>query len=268
MAAPLNKSAKKISSLFSSSIARDDSNSNLSQSSTSSHLRESPQDLLPQGSNFNPSLPKAASIPNISGHKSNTSITSYPPMPPPISTVSLSPLAPPPTLTNYGPPRPASSHGSTRSIPPSRASSRESSRSRPSTPTTMAPPGSTSSPIARTQLTPKEGKISKRHSWLPKRSGHDTENAGSQEPKGWIAGLREHVPYDLSPIFRGERVCSTIRLSVCSGANHFLDTGAMERESRHFRLPLLAKIWTRGIIQSGFVALFRLEEPNKFITPE
>jgi hypothetical protein len=210
MAAPLNKSAKKISSLFSLGAAKDDSHSNLSQSSASSHLRGSSHDYTRAGPASRSPLPKSASIPNLSGHKSNGSINSQGPMPPPISTAPLSPLAPPPTLVNYGPPQPASSQGSIRSRPnsrpSSRATSREGSRSRPSTPTTMAPPGSANSPIARTQMTPKDPKVLKRQSWLPKKSGHGGDDAGDHEPKAWIAGLREHIPYDLAPIFRGERV--------------------------------------------------------------
>jgi hypothetical protein len=209
MAAPLNKSAKKISSLFSSGTPRDDSDSALSQSSTSSHHRGPSQDLrTARGANAPP--PKSASIPNLHGHRTNNSISSHGPMPPPISTMPLSPLAPPPTLVNYGPPRPASSHGSVRSRPSSRAASRESSRSRPSTPTTMAPSGSANSPIAKVQGTPRDGKISKKHSWLPKRPGQEAEGAADHETRAWIAGLREHIPYDTSPVLRGEKVRSAI----------------------------------------------------------
>ncbi len=207
MAAPSNQSAKRIPSLFSSGNPRDDSDSIFSQSSTSSsHLRRPSQDLPPAGPGSDAPLPKSASIPNLYGHRANPSLNSHGPMPPPTSTALLSPLAPPPTLVSYGAPKPASSHGSARSRRSSRAGSREGSRSRPSTPTTMAPPGMANSPMARTQVTPKESKALKRHSWLPKRSGQEAEDAGGYEPKAWIAGLKEHIPYDLSPVFRGERV--------------------------------------------------------------
>jgi hypothetical protein len=208
MAAPLNKSTKKISSLFSLATPRDDSGSVLSQSSTSPNLHESSQDVPAADPGSPARLSKSASIPNIFGHKTNTAISSRGPMPPPISTDPLSPLAPPPTLVNHGSPRPASSHGSMRSKHSSRAGSREGSRSRPSTPSTMAPPGGANSPIARTQLTPRELKVLKRHNWLPKRPGLDVEDVGNHEPKAWIAGLKEHVPYDLLPVFQGERVLS------------------------------------------------------------
>jgi hypothetical protein len=207
MATPLNKSAKKISSLFSLSSSKDDSNSILSEPGASSHLRGASNDYLKAESTSHATLlSKSASNPNLSGHKTNASTDPRGPMPPPINTAPLSPLAPPPTLVNYGPPRPASSHDSVRSRPSSRAASREASRSRPSTPTTMAPPGSANSPIARTQITPRDSKVLKRHSWLPKRPGQGEEEAGSHEPKAWIAGLREHVPYDISPVLSGERV--------------------------------------------------------------
>lgn len=213
MATPLNKSARKLSTLFSSGPSRDDSDSVLSRSSTSSHLRGSSHDLPGAGSRSSASLPKSASLTKIAGHRTHTSINSHTSMmPPPISTAPFPPLAPPPTLVNYGPPRPASSHGSARSRPSSRATSREGSRSRPSTPTTIAPPGSATSPVARTQTTPRDAKVSKRHSWVPKRSGNGPDVVGSQEPKAWIAGLREHIPYDLSPIFRSEKVCRAVLL--------------------------------------------------------
>lgn len=60
-------------------------------------------------------------------------------------------------------------------------------------------------PATRTQLT-KDAKVSKRHSWLPRKPSQETEDPGEPESKAWIAGLRDHIPYDLSPIFRGERI--------------------------------------------------------------
>ena len=229
MATPLNKSARKISTLFSSGTSRDDSDSVLSRSSTSSHLRGSSHDLPGAGSRSNASLPKSASLSKIAGHRAHTSINSHTPiMPTPISTAPLSPLPPPPTLVNYGPPRPASSHGSVRSRPSSRATSREGSRSRPSTPTTIGPPGSANSPIARTQTTSRDTKLSKRHSWLPKKPGHGPDELGGQEPKAWIAGLREHIPYELSPIFRGEKVCRANFL-LANVLTCTADNGTVER---------------------------------------
>lgn len=199
MAAPLKQSGKKISSLFSLGASKDDSSSH---SGTSSHLRKLSQDLTNGRPKSKVSLSQSMSNPNLRGQVPDPSIGLHPPMPPTIDTTPLSPLAPPPILVNYGPPRPASSQGSVSSRPVSR----EGSRSRPSTPTTlMAPPGRTGSPTPKTQMTPKDSKISKRHSWMPKKLGHGAED-GDHEPKAWIAGLREHIPYDVSPIFRGERV--------------------------------------------------------------
>lgn len=229
MATPLSKSARKISTLFSSGTSRDDSDSVLSRSSTSSYLRGSSHDSPGAGFGSNASLPKSASLSKIAGPRAHTPINSHTPiMPPPISTTPLSPLPPPPTLVNYGQPRPASSHGSVRSKPSSRETSREGSRSRPSTPTTMGPPGRANSPIARTQTASRDSKISKRHSWLPKKPGHGPDELGSQEPKAWIAGLPEHIPYDLSPIFRGEKVCRAILL-LANVLTHTADNGSVER---------------------------------------
>ncbi len=228
MATPLAKSARKLSTLFSSGSSRDDSDAVLSHSSTSPHLRGSSHDLSGAGSRSNASLPKSASLSKIAGHRAHNSINSHNPiMPPPINTATLSPLAPPPTLVNYGPPRPASSHGSARSRPSSRATSREGSRSRPSTPTTIGPPASANSPVARTQTIPRDTKISKRHSWVPRKPGNGPDELGSQEPKAWIAGLREHIPYDLSPIFRGEKVCRAASL-LANVLTHTADNGIVE----------------------------------------
>ncbi len=225
MAAPLNKSARRLSTLFSSGTSRDDSDSVLSHSSTSSHLRGSSHELPGSGSRSNASLPKSASLSKIAGLRPHSSINSYAPiMPPPINTAALSPLAPPPTLVNYGAPRPASSQGSAQS---SRATSREGSRSRPSTPTTIGPFASANSPVARTQTTPRDTKISKRHSWIPRKPANGPDELGSQEPKAWIAGLREHIPYDLSSIFRGEKVGRAASL-LANVLTHTADNGIVE----------------------------------------
>jgi hypothetical protein len=205
MAAPLTRGAKKLSSLFSTGTSRDDSDSIASHSSTSSHLRRASHDLPTAGPVPNTSMPKSASLSNFSDHRASNSLGPHVHMPPSINTGPLSPLAPPPTLVNYGPPKAASSHGSVHSRPSSRAGSRDGSRSRPSTPTVTAPSGSAGSPISRPQTGPREHKIAKRQSWLPKKPGQE-EDSGNGESKAWIAGLREHIPYDMSPIFRGERV--------------------------------------------------------------
>jgi hypothetical protein len=204
MAAPLTRGAKKLSSLFSAGTSRDDSDSIASHSSTSSRLRRASQDIPTAGPAPNTSLPKSASLSNFSGLRTNNSLGSHDQMLPPINTGPLSPLVPPPTLVSHGPPKAASSHGSVQSRPNSRAGSRDGSRSRPSTPTIMAPPGSASSPISRPQAALREHKIAKRQSRQPKKPGQEAEEL--VEPKAWIAGLREHIPYDMSPVFRGEKV--------------------------------------------------------------
>jgi hypothetical protein len=206
MAAPLTRGAKKISSLFSAGTSRDDSDSIASHSSTSSRLRRASQEIPTAGVASNTALPKSASLSNFSGHPTNNSLGSHEQMPLTMNTGPLSPLVPPPTLVSHGPPQPASSHGSVQSRPNSRAGSRDGSRSRPSTPTVTAPPGSASSPISRPQAAPREHKIAKRQSWHPKKPGQEGEESSNYEPKAWIAGLREHIPYDMSPVFRGERV--------------------------------------------------------------
>lgn len=113
------------------------------------------------------------------------------------------PLAPPPLLTGDGYVRPPSSAGSGYgSRPGSRAASPQSagSRSRPTTPSIMQS-GSDSRP-----QTPNSAKLNKRKSWLPgtKDKGKFDEKKNSQ---AWIAGLRDHVAYDITPLLSGERVC-------------------------------------------------------------
>jgi hypothetical protein len=270
MAAPSNKSAKKLSSLFSLGSTREDASSVVSHSSTSSHLRRPSQDWASPGPSpgSNGTLPKSVSNPNFAGHMKNPSIASHWQMPPPISTAPFPPLAPPPALVNYGAPGPASSHGSVRSRPSSQAGSREGSRSRPSTPNTMAPPSSTSSPMSRTQMTPKDSKISKRQSWLPKRQGQEAEDLKDHEPKAWIAGLREHIPYDMSPIFRGDKVsCLALLLVVIELT---LDTGTriVERESQYIGISFPSKIRMGPLFQGYFIVVLRFEKPDTHISPE
>lgn len=120
MTAPLNKSARKISSLFALGNQRDNADPVSLQSSTSSYIRGSPQVLPVAGPDPNVPSPQSGSNPNLYGHRPRTSINSHGSMAPPLNTVPLSPLAPPPTLVNFGTPRPASSHGSGRSRQSSR----------------------------------------------------------------------------------------------------------------------------------------------------
>lgn len=146
-------------------------------------------------------LIKSSSIPNLPSLRPDSPETLPPP---PINTSVLSPLVPPPAIVNYGPPRPASSQGSVGSRPDSRpgsrAASREGSRSRPSTPSNMGPPSANNSPVGKVAKDPKG---LKRMSWMPKKVGPEVETV---EPKAWIAGLKDHVPYDSTAIFRCTRV--------------------------------------------------------------
>ena len=124
----------------------------------------------------------------------------------------LPPLAPPPLLTESGAVRPPSSQRSgPDSRPTSRNSSshsqshsREASRSRPQTPNLLIPPGATGSPGH--PATPSSARVTKKKSWLPgKQDKHKFED-GPGSSKAWIAGLREFVACDLTPLLRGERV--------------------------------------------------------------
>ncbi|KAJ9605857.1 hypothetical protein H2200_009706 [Cladophialophora chaetospira] len=117
----------------------------------------------------------------------------------------LTPLAPPPLLSE-GPFRPPSSHRSgTDSRPGSRNSSRDGSRSRPQTPNLLIPPGFTGSPGL--PATPPSGRIVKKRSWLPgkQQDKHKFED-GPASSDAWIAAIKEHIPYGLGPLLKGERV--------------------------------------------------------------
>ncbi|OCT49704.1 hypothetical protein CLCR_06655 [Cladophialophora carrionii] len=120
----------------------------------------------------------------------------------------LPPLAPPPLLTESGSVRPPSSHRSgTDSRPTSRnssAHSRDGSRSRPQTPNLLIPPGNTGSPGL--PATSPVAKITKKKSWLPGKSDKHRFEDGPTSSKAWIAGIRDHMPYDLAPLSKGERV--------------------------------------------------------------
>jgi hypothetical protein len=120
----------------------------------------------------------------------------------------LPPLPPPPLLSVSGPVRPPSSQ---RSGPDSRpasrnssAHSRDGSRSRPQTPNLMIPPMATGSPSL--PATPPSARITKKRSWLP---GKSDKHRFGDEPgslKAWIAGIPEHVAYDVAPLIRGGKI--------------------------------------------------------------
>ena len=112
------------------------------------------------------------------------------------------PLAPPPLRANDGFARPPSSAGSGQgSRPGSRATSPQStgSRSRPTTPSiTIA--GADDRP-----QTPNSAKPIKRKSWLP-GSRDKAKQDDKKQSKAWIAGLKDHVPYDVTPLLAGEEL--------------------------------------------------------------
>ncbi|OQV10793.1 hypothetical protein CLAIMM_14735 [Cladophialophora immunda] len=125
---------------------------------------------------------------------------------------SLPPLAPPPLLSDAGAVPPPSSHqsapdslsGSRNSSPHSLARSRDASRSRPQTPNLLIPPGTAGTPGQ--SATPPSAKIAKKKSWLHGKSDKHKFDNGQGAHNAWIAGLREHVAYDLTPLLTGERV--------------------------------------------------------------
>lgn len=183
--------AKRLSSLFSlskedsasesnSSLPRDSSLPNLNTSPTKSRLHKH----------------KLTSSSEIGGARSAQS--PYPP---------ITPLAPPPLLSEDGFVRPPSSLGS-GSRPGSRASSPTSTggfRSRPQTPTIVVPEDANSpGQLQSTSSTP-SSKLNKRKSWLPGK-GDKARPGDIKHSKAWIAGLKDHVPYDLNPLLQGERV--------------------------------------------------------------
>ncbi|KIW88427.1 uncharacterized protein Z519_10996 [Cladophialophora bantiana CBS 173.52] len=124
----------------------------------------------------------------------------------------LPPLAPPPLLSESGAVRPPSSHlsgpdsipGSRNSSPHSLAQSRETSRSRPQTPNLLIPPGAAGS--QGHPATPPSAKMAKKKSRLHGKSDRHKLDDGQGTSQAWIAGLREHVAYDLAPLLKGERV--------------------------------------------------------------
>ena len=116
----------------------------------------------------------------------------------------ITPLAPPPLLTSDGFVRPPSSAG-TGSRPVSRAGSPQStgSRSRPATPSLLIPGDNASS---SRPSTPTSTKLNKRRSWLPGSRDRGKNDNDPKRSKAWIAGLKDQVPYDLTPLLNGERV--------------------------------------------------------------
>lgn len=120
----------------------------------------------------------------------------------------ISPLQPPPFLTDTVPQPPSSGQ---RYGPDSRTASRDTSPhsqagsvSRPQTPNLLIPGVSSASP-ARSP-TPTSAKVTKKKSWLPGRSDKHKFPDGPTTTQAWIAGLKDHVPYDLTALLNGEQV--------------------------------------------------------------
>ena len=130
-----------------------------------------------------------------------------------LNTQDITPLEPPPTfretvsgISNRTSSRPGSRNGTSDYAP----SSRESSHSRPQTPNLLTIPGQAASPAPYSPSSPgpaTPGRISKKKSWVPggKNEKHVFDEGESQQ-KAWIAGLKEHIPYDLSELLSGGRV--------------------------------------------------------------
>lgn len=183
--------AKRLSSLF--SLSRDDKDP-----------VETPQSYTTPSSQYPPS---PNYLPTPTAHKLHkhrfTASSDFD-----FNDNALPPLEPPPLLSDSGIPRPPSSN---RSGPDSRPASRNSSphsrdgnRSRPQTPSLMIPHSSTGSPAR--PATPNSAKISKKKTWVSGRSDKQRPEDGQGAPRAWIAGLREHIPFDLTPLLIGDRV--------------------------------------------------------------
>ena len=180
--------SNRLSSLFSFGHSRGDSASSLLQSSSASHPLDVSQDHEPD------SPPSRHQL-----YKSNPSAASSLPA---LDTLANMSLTPPPVIGTDGLRRPSSAAGQ-RSAYSSGQASREEGRSRPATPVLLTPHDTLSS--SRPQ-TPTSAKPSKRRSWLPGRA--DKGHAGQEQhiPQAWIAGLKEHIPYNLAPLIKGEQV--------------------------------------------------------------
>lgn len=190
--------SSRLSSLLSRGHSKNDSTSSLSQSSTSSH--DIPHDHASTSSSNPTQITQSSSKSKL--HKNNSS-ASY--ILPPLDVTATMALAPPPMIGAEGLMRPPSSTGPS-SRPHSRQASVDGARSRPTTPSLLTPNDGSGS-LSRPQ-TPNSHKLSKRRSWLPgvTRSDKASTDPAHLETEAWIAGLREHVAYDLGPLLRGEKV--------------------------------------------------------------
>jgi hypothetical protein len=209
--------SNRLSSLLSLGHSRNNSASSLSQSSSASHPPDLSQDHAPSspGQTLQPSSKHKL-------HKSNPSTGSSLP---PLDTMATLPLAPPPPISTDGFPRPSSATGQLSAYS-SGQGSREGSRSRPATPVMPTPHDTLSS--SRPQ-TPTSAKASKGRSWLPGKVDKSPAGQERHEAQAWIAGLKEHIPYNLVPLINGEKVSHLAFSYMYDLADLGLGSGALER---------------------------------------
>lgn len=183
---------KRLSSLF--TLSKSQSTSNLSQSSNDSHSRDRDSSQERAG--------RAQQQQRL--HK--VRVTSDGSNPPPAAL--FQDIEPPQFPSKRNASNPPSSFGSR---PGSRVgspiNSREGSRSRPQTPNLLQPGAVAQSPSR--SGTPTSATLRKRRSWMPGSGGRSDKSHVediSTDPKAWIAGLKEHIPYDIAPLLNGTRV--------------------------------------------------------------
>lgn len=127
-----------------------------------------------------------------------------------LNTHDVPPLEPPPTFREGASgisARPSSRPASRNGNPSDYPSSRESSRSRPQTPNLLTIPGQTSSPAPFSPVSPGSAtaKLAKKKYPGGKQDKFKFGDGESQQ-KAWIAGLKEHIPYDLTQLLHGDRL--------------------------------------------------------------
>ena len=256
----MEKSARRISSIFSlGSTSSDKSkNSNLTPSVHAPRESRSPSParlpqlftstLQPSESLQNLRTPSAGPSPHLSpafdpGYSISTLPDNALPQgvckPAPLPPGSLRPIRPGSTPgTRPSPPpinfsRPASSGGS-RPVSPSRDL-------RPITPNSDS--GMSSRPPSRVGLTPISRpispskhpsrpttpipgkKLSNRRSWLPGRSRHgsvDETDGERSSSRAWVLTPDQQRPYDVSPLIKFQRVSNVTLLTAMTKCSHFL----------------------------------------------
>jgi hypothetical protein len=177
----------RVSSLLPSGHSKNNSAPSLSQSTYVSHVPDASQDHSPES--------PGSTLQSTSKHKLHKSNPSAGHSVPTSDTTAAMPLVPPPLITADGLSRPQSAYSSGHT-------SREGSRSRPTTPNMLTPYDNLSS--SRPQ-TPTSAKASKRRSWFSSKSEKGPVGQERHESQAWIAGLKEHIPYNLAPLISGEK---------------------------------------------------------------